>query len=56
MTFTCIEDHKCPAEIHEAGLAGNLSCDSVIGFIALSAEDYTYVRNGCTYKIVNEDS
>ena len=49
--FTCTEDNAAPEEIKEAGKKGLLQVNSSIGWIDLSIEEYTGVRNNCEYRI-----
>ncbi|MGK0272155.1 MAG: hypothetical protein ACI88H_002821 [Cocleimonas sp.] len=50
-TFICIEDDKGPDEFKQAGQQGRLQSNSSIGWIDLSAEDFSYLRNNVEYKI-----
>jgi hypothetical protein len=49
--FSCTEDNSAPKEIKDAGNKGELQVKSSIGWIDLSIEEYTGVRNGCEYRI-----
>ncbi len=49
--FTCTEDNEAPDEIKEAGEKGMLQVFSAIGWIDLSADEFSGVRNGCDYRI-----
>jgi len=48
-TFKCIQDDVVPFPYRVAGEEGRLQVKSSIGW--LTVEDYTYCRNGCTYRI-----
>jgi hypothetical protein len=50
-TFICIEDGNGPDEFKQAGEQGRLQCNSSIGYIDLSADDFTYLRNNVEYRI-----
>ncbi len=49
--FSCTEDNSAPKEIKDAGKKGNLQVNSSIGWLDLSIEEYTGVRNNCEYRI-----
>lgn len=48
-TFYCEEDGVAPEEFKLAGKEGRLQTFTCIGWI--DVDDYTYVRNGCKYRI-----
>jgi len=53
--FSCTEDNDAPEEIKQAGVNGELQVKSCIGWIDLTQEEYTYVKNGCEYRIKSGD-
>lgn len=54
MIFKCVEDFVAPEEIVKAGQEGRLQVKSCIGWLDLSSEEFTHVRNSCIYRIKEE--
>ena len=48
--FSCTEDGSAPKEIKDAGKAGLLQVNSIVGWVDLG-DDFDYVRNNCEYRI-----